>query len=98
MYYYPMCHVGNIIMNTTETPVHHHSSRTLGLPSPLSKVCTAKERVTKHYSHRQYAPHKFALSQRVTNFISYMEVQSTPDLTPSDRASPSLRANESLRT
>lgn len=93
-----MCHVGNIITNSTETPVHHHSSRTVGLPPPLSQVCTAKERVSRHYSHRQYVPHKFALSQRVTNIIFYMEGQSTPDLTPSDRAPPSLRAREILGT
>ena len=91
-----MCCVGNINMNTTETPFHHHSSRNLGLPPPFLQVCTAKERVTRHYSHRQYVPHKFALSQKVTNFISYMEVQSTPNLTPSDRAPPLLRAHESL--
>jgi hypothetical protein len=91
-----MCHVKNIIMDITKTPVQHHSSRTLGLPPPLSQVCTAKERVTKHYSHRQYVPHKFAMSHRVTNFISYMEVQSTPNLTPSDRTPPLLTAHESL--
>jgi hypothetical protein len=92
-----MCHVQNIIMNTTKTPVQHHSSRTSGLPPP-SQVCTAKERVTRHYSHRQYGPQKFAVSHRVTNFISCMEVKSTPNLTPSDRAPPLLRAHESLWT
>jgi hypothetical protein len=56
-----MCHVTNIFMvNTTVTPLQHHSSRTLGLP-PLLAVCTAKERVTRHYSHRQYVPYKFTL-------------------------------------
>jgi len=80
-----MCHVGSIIMNTTETPVQHHSSRTLCIPPPLSQVCIAKERVTRHYSHRQYGPHKFALSQRVTHFISYMKEQSIPVLTTSDK-------------
>ena len=70
-------------MSTTETPVHLHSSRNIGLPPPLSQVCTVKERVTRNYSDRQYVPHKFVLNHRVTNFISYMEVQSIPDLIPS---------------